>query len=169
MQFIHCTQKLLKELQVQLSDPGEVSSLEGLGSWYANLLRIERRKCLLLTNEKTLYSFLVPAVLKENLRNIGQEFLVHLLLNLKYEGFSPEVLEKVRSEYQKIGFSKTANRSVLGSMNDLAYQYEVHIHMEGGFENINILQINHKINRTPMSAIGYLYPIEVLKKLMEGL
>lgn len=62
MRILYCTQKLLKELNVlPLSDPGEVSSSEGLGNWYANLLRIERRKCLLFTNEKTLYSFLVPA------------------------------------------------------------------------------------------------------------
>ncbi|MBZ0221165.1 MAG: hypothetical protein K8I01_12135 [Candidatus Methylomirabilis sp.] len=167
MRILYSTQKLLKELNVSFSDPGEVSSSEGLGNWYANLLRIERRKCLLFTNEKSLYSFLVPAVLKENLKHIEQEFLVHLMLNLKYEGFGPKVLEKVSAEYRQIGFSKTASRSVLGSMNDIAYHYEVYIHMDGGIENAKILQINHKINRMPMSAIGYKYSIEALRKVVE--
>lgn len=166
---LHCTQKLLKELDIQLSDPGEVSTSDGLGNWYANLLRIERRKCILFTNEKTLYSFLVPAVLKENLKRIEKEFLYHLILNLQYERFGMEVLAKIQREYQQIRFSKTASRSVLGSMNDLAYQYEVCIHMEGGIENIKILQINHKINRTPMSVLAYRYPIEALRKVIEGL
>lgn len=167
MRLIHCTQKLLKELNVPLSSPGEVSSSEGLGNWYANLLRIERRKCLLFTNEKSLYSFLVPAVLKENLKHIEQEFLVHLLLNLKYEGFGPVALEKVSGEYRQLGFSKTASRSVLGSMNDIAYQYEVYIHMDGGVENAKILQINQKINRMPMSTLDYLYSIDVLRKELD--
>lgn len=52
-------------------------------------------------------------------------------------------------------------------MNDLAYQYEVYIHMEGGIENIKILQINQKINRTPMSVLAYRYPIEALREVME--
>ncbi len=167
MRILYCTQKLLKELDVQPPGPGEISSPEGLGNWYANLLRIERRKCLLFTNEKTLYSFLVPAVLKENLRHIEQEFLAHLLLNLKYEGFDQDSLERVSDEYRHLGFSKTASRSVLGSMNDIAYHYEGYIHMEGGIENAKMLQINHKINRMPMSAIGYQYSIEVLRKAIE--
>lgn len=56
---------------------------EGVGNWYANLLRIERRKCVMFTNEKTLYSFLAFVVLKENLRNIEQVFFTHLILNLE--------------------------------------------------------------------------------------
>lgn len=80
MRILYSTQKLLKELNVLLSNPAELNSSEGLGNWYGNLLRIERRQCLLFTNEKTLYSFLVPAVVEEKLKNIEQEFLVHLLL-----------------------------------------------------------------------------------------
>jgi uncharacterized protein DUF6933 len=55
MRIIHCTQKLLKELDVPLVEPENISApAEGLGNWYANLLRIDRKKCLLFTNEKTL-------------------------------------------------------------------------------------------------------------------
>ena len=66
MRLLHCTQKLLKELgkpPLQNPDTSPENS-EGLGNWYANLLRIDRRKCLLFTNEKTLYTFLIPKVLK---------------------------------------------------------------------------------------------------------
>lgn len=168
MPLIHCTQKLLKELDVELVDPAGLKPPEGLGNWYANLLRIDRRKCLLFTNEKTLYSFLIPAVLKENLRNIGIEFTTHLLLNLRYEGFEAEVIDRVKRECDQIGFSRTASKSVLGSMNDLAYQYKVFIGTGGGIENIRLMELNHKINKTPMSAIAYRYPIEALKKELEG-
>lgn len=70
-------------------------------------------------------------------------------------------------EYHEIGFAKTVSKSVLGSMNDFAYQYEAHIIGDGGFDNIKILQLNQKINRTPMGALKYKYPIETLKKLLQ--
>jgi len=67
MRIIHCTRKLLKELDVSLIETDKILlPTEGLGNWYANLLRIDRRKCLLFTNEKSLYSFLIPKILKAN-------------------------------------------------------------------------------------------------------
>jgi len=166
MRVIHCTKKLLKELDVPLVEPDKIpSNPEGLGNWYANLLRIDRRKCIIFTNEKTLYTFLIPKVLKINLRNIEEEFLIHLSYNLENEGFRLEVINKVMLEYQQIGFAKTINKSVLGSMNDLVHQYEFEIMRQGGVDNIRILPINHTINRTPMGALKYECPMEALKKL----
>jgi len=82
MRIIHCTQKLLKEM----GNPSLVdihADIEGLGNWYANIIRIVRNKCLLFTNEKTLYSFLIPNVRKANLQNIVDEFLVNLSFTCK--------------------------------------------------------------------------------------
>jgi hypothetical protein len=87
MRIIHCTRKLLKELDVPLVEPDNIAApTEGLGNWYCNLIRIDRRKCFLLfTNEKTLYTFLIPKVLKNNLMNIEEEFLISLSYNLQNE------------------------------------------------------------------------------------
>jgi hypothetical protein len=167
MRIIHCTKKLLKELDVPLVEPDKIPSHpEGLGNWYANLLRIDRRKCIIFTNEKTLYTFLIPKVLKANVKNIEEEFLIHLSYNLESEGFRLEVINKVMLECQQIGFAKTINKSVLASMNDLVHKYEFEIMREGGINNIRMLPINHRINRTPMGALKYESPIEVLKKLI---
>ncbi len=167
MRLLHCTKKLLKELDVSLVEPDKIlQPTEGLGHWYANLLRIERRKCLLFTNEKTLYSFLIPKVLKANLKNIEQEFLINLSYNLQNEGFGLEVINRVMQEYQEIGFAKTVSKRVLGSMNELTFQYEILIEEKEGLENIGILELNKHINRTIMGAIKYKYPIEALKKLL---
>jgi len=167
MRILHCTRKLLKELNVTLVEPDKIPQpTEGLGNWYANLLRIERRKCLLFTNEKTLYTFLIPKVLKANLKNIEQEFLINLSYNLQYEGFGLEVINRVMQEYQEIGFSKTYSRQVLGSMNEFAFEYDYFIRREWGIEKARIFEINKEINRTPMGALKYRYPIEALKNLL---
>ena len=59
MQLIRCTAKLLKELN---QDPVANVKLirDVVGGWHANLLRIERRKCALVTNDKTLYTIFIP-------------------------------------------------------------------------------------------------------------
>ncbi|OGW46377.1 MAG: hypothetical protein A2Y66_05380 [Nitrospirae bacterium RBG_13_41_22] len=81
MRIIHCTRKLLKELDVPLVEPDNIPSpTEGLGNWYANLLRIDRRKCLIFTNEKSLYTFLIPKVLKANLKNKELYVGIHFVL-----------------------------------------------------------------------------------------
>lgn len=155
MRFLHCTQKLLKELDVELTAVNEPqTSLEGLGNWYANLLRFERRKCILFTSEKTLYSFLIPRVLKKDLLNIGDLFVCHLGYNLQYEGFNPEIVERVLAEYRDIRFAKTISKSVLGSMNDLKHGYEFETYRAGGSERFNVLAVNQKMNKTLLSAIN---------------
>ena len=168
MRIIHCTQKLLKELNVPIIAPDKTpSDSQGLGNWYANLIRIDRKKCLLFTNENTLYSFLIPHVKKANLKNIVDEFMINLSFNLQYEGFSLDVIAKVMSEYKEIGFAKTASKKVLGSMNELAFQYEVLIMRKEGLGNVKILELNHTINRVIMRAIQYKHPIEALKKVLQ--
>ncbi len=167
--ILHCTQKLLKELgSPHLQNPGE--SITGLGNWYANLLAIDRRKCILFTNEKTLYSFLILKVKKENLKNIVDDFLFNLNLNLQAEGFPIEVIGRVMQEYTDIGFAKTASRQILDSMNELTFQYKyLIINRYGGIENIRILRVNKEINRV-ITRVGkvYSYPIESLRKILMG-
>lgn len=168
MTLLHCTQKLLNELRNPLLLDPDTLNPETLGDWYANVLHIDRKKCILFTNEKTLYSFLIPKVKKVNLHNIEEEFLINLNLNLQAEGFGLESINKVMQEHTQLGFAKTSNKSVLGSMNEFAFEYDFLIRKEGGFDNVKILQINQQVNRTPMSAIKYQYPIETLKTLLLG-
>jgi hypothetical protein len=123
MTLLHCAQKLLKEIgNPLLQNPDEPNT--GLGNWYANLLRVDRRKCILFTNKKTPYSFLIPKVKKENLKNIVDDFLFNLNMNLQAEGFPIEVICRVMQKYTDIGFAKSASRHVLGSMNELTFQYK---------------------------------------------
>jgi len=170
MRIIHCTQKLIKELgNPPIQSPDSSLNTEGLGNWYCNLLRIDRRKCLLFTNENTLYSFLIPNVMKKNLMNFQDEFLINLNLNLQAEGFNIEVVNKVMQEYTDIGFAKTASKHILGAMTQLSFEYEVLIQMKEGLENVKVLDMNRDINRTILKGIKYLHPIEAMRDLLSNL
>ena len=139
-----------------------MTDTEGLGNWYGNIIRIDRKKCLLFTNAKTLYSFLIPNVLKKNLNNIVEVFLTNLSFNLQAEGFGLEVINRIMKEYEEIGFARTASKHVLGAMNQLAFEYEVLIQMKEGLKNIKLLEINRDINRTILKGIQFLHPIDAL-------
>jgi len=166
VQIIRCTKKLLNELDVA---PGRSTTLEHaagiLGPWHANLTRIERRKCILFTNDKTLYSFLATGVKKKDLMKFRELFVMHLKVNLEREGFGPADITKTLEEYGEIAIGPTTDRSVLGSMNDLADQADFLVHRAGGLEKGNMLTVNMMLNRVPMGAIKYRHAIDKVYEL----
>jgi len=161
MAQIRCTQKLLKELKVE----PEAVNPESLGSWHANLLLIDRRKCVLLTNDACLYSIFIPGLKKPEFTHFPEVLGQHLFKNLLQEELPQEQIEIVLNELQSISYTKTNNRRVLGSMNDLTFQIKYQISANGGLDNADIYEINKDINRTPMSAVEQ-YGIDGLKSLL---
>ena len=134
-----------------------------LGPWHANLIHVDRRKCVLFVNDKTLFNFIAADVSRAQIRDLGGLFNGLLQCVLADEGFDALVLERIMSEYVGLGYAKTNNRSVLGSMNDLAFHYKYHIQAAGGVHAYAVPGIIRKLNRMPMGAIRYAYPVEVLR------
>ncbi len=166
MQLIRCTRKLMKEIG---NPPTNEEPTPGnLGGWHANLLRFERRKCVLFTNDVTLFSIFAPGLKKPDFQALASVFGQKLFRNLRLEGFSQEQIESVLDEYRTIGFAKTNNRSVLGSMNDLAFQLEWIVHSGGGLFNAPHDEVNRKLNRIPMGALReHCYSIDALRIRLE--
>lgn len=163
MLVLRCTAKLLKEIGREPADTAEVAQAEGLSVWFANLLRFDRHKCVLFTNEKTLFSFFVPDVKRERLRSLGDVFSEGLSERIAFEGFG-KYKEKFLADRNAIVIAKTNSRRVLGSMNDLALMIEYHIRGYGGLENIDLRQLNWKLNRVIAGPIGNRYAIEAFEK-----
>ncbi len=167
MAILRCTKKLLTELKTKPSE-GTIFSNE-VGSWHANLIRVDRRKCILFTHDATLYSFFVPGLKKPQFENVREVFGHNLFKNLLWENFPQNQIEIVLDEHREIIIAKTNNRSVLGSMNDLAFQLNYRIGAMGGLGNVDLAELNHELNRIPMSAIKEIYSIDELSKLLNKL
>ncbi|WP_031433258.1 DUF6933 domain-containing protein [Methylomarinum vadi] len=166
MQLVRCTQKLQKEMGLKKAnliaqEPDEAT----LGSWHANLLFIKRRKCVLFVNDKTLFNFIIPDLKRERIRQLDTLFGNLLQCVLAEEGFDESLRDRIMREYENIGYAATNNRIVMGSMNDLAFHYQIQIEMEGGVHSPMIPQIIHKLNRMSMKALDYDYPIVALYQL----
>lgn len=163
MQLIGCTKKLQKELGLDAKDLATFEPDDsGLGPWTANLIFMNRRKCILFVNDKTLFNFLVPDVLRKQIRELGCMFRGWLSCELAEEGYLKAQREEILNEYQEVGYSNTRRRSVLGSMNDLAFMYKYSIQSSGGLHSPHFPEIIKEMNRTPMGSLGYRLPIEAL-------
>ncbi|MGR9053566.1 MAG: DUF6933 domain-containing protein [Gammaproteobacteria bacterium] len=166
MQLINCTQKLQKELGLKKADlvilePEDTT----LGSWHANMLFIQHRQCVLFVNDKTLFNFIIPDLSRENLRRLDALFRNLLHSVLAEEGFDEALRDRIMQEYANIGYAATNNRSVMGSLNDLAYHYQIQIEKHGGLHSPMIPQIIHNLNRIPLKALNFVFPVDALKQL----
>src|SRR5258707_9525549 len=63
-------------------------------------------------------------------------------------------------EPDKVILAKTASRSVLGGMNEMAFQCEHAINGSGGLSRTDLAALNHWLRRNINSARGYQPPIE---------
>jgi hypothetical protein len=164
MAVLRCTKKLLNEIKIKPVDSSHL--FEDFASWHCNLLRIDRRKCVLFTHDRTLYSFLVAGLTKPDFQNIYEVFRQSLFKNLMEEKISQKQIEFFLDSNRRIEIAKTNNRSVLSSMTDLTFQLKYQIRDEGGLLNTNVMKLNHYLNRIPMSGIKEIYSIYELKNLL---
>lgn len=159
--LLRCTGRLLSTIGGKprpiLNSEAPVSETD----FYANLLWIDGRKCLLVTHAGTLFSVFVPDVRAADLRPIGEFVVPHLRAALASEGLSEETFGHLDPD--EVELAKTASRSVLGSMNDLAFQCEIRVLNEGGVHQVNVESLNRALRRIPMGSLKYSFPIKAAR------
>lgn len=160
---IQCTQKLLKQIGREYTEA--IIPTLPLGCWHANLLILDRRKCVLFTNDQTKYSFLVPGLRKPHFKMLEEIFSQALFKCLLNEGLSQEEVEKVLDEIREIAITRTGDRSVLGTMNEIARDIEWRV-SEYGLMDTDISKLNIDINRVPYKPLGFMYSIEALREAL---
>ncbi len=162
MAIIRCTAKLLNELGVKpTNEPNQPSSLS---DWHANLLWLDRRKYVLFTNDQTLYSFIVHWTRKPQSIGFLKRFRLGLLKSLMSEELTEPQVENMLSGHMQFTIAKTNSRSVLGSMNDIAFQIKSMVLIRDRLNDADLPEINRQLNRIPMSAIKYKFGIDELKR-----
>jgi len=103
-------------------EPDVVQPDTALGDWYANLVRAGRTQVVLAVSERTLLPVVLPA---KDGRSIVQRLSHELEAVLLSIGVSPDEVAAECSAMQRWVFGKTADRRVLGSLNDLVFQLQV--------------------------------------------
>lgn len=163
MLTLQCTQKLLKELK---SDLSPVKNADPVTLWHANLLTLDRRKCVLFTNDQTRYSLLVPGLKKPDFKMLGEIFLDNLFRCMLNEGIPQHGIEKVLNTCSSYCFTKTSSKSVLGTMNDIADIIKWTVYHNFGLANTDISEMMMKLNRMPMKPLEYRFSVDAFKELL---
>jgi len=142
---IHATNRLLDRVKRPIlpavSEPATI-----LGNWYANVL-FWKPQVALLVNERTLLPVLMPLAPAATLSERFPEALQRVLEAL---GVTPAFIEVEIDAMADARYAKTANRSVIGSMNEfrsLAEAYRDH----RGFDDLVALAV--ELSETPCGPL----------------
>ena len=166
MKVIHCTNKLITKLDIIVQPKDNNHINQGIGDWYSNIFEHSRKQHLVFINTKTLISFVVPHVLKKDLKNYQDLFmngLRSLLLDLNVES---ELIDKIFIEYIHLQIAKTESKRIIGFMNDVVQDYKYIFTKDSVYRINTIKDFNININKKPIKALDYKFPIEVFKELI---
>lgn len=156
--ILRCTARLL-----DLLDMRGVTGVEDAANdedWYANVLWIDRRKCLLLTHAGTLFPVFAADVRKPDLRPPGP-FVVDLVhAALGQEQLPADALGTLDPDALRL--ARTASRRILGFMNDTALTSRRIIDQAGGLSHVDLDGLNHLLRRTLHYRDGYHQPLELV-------
>ena len=160
MVSLRCTGRLLKHLR-QIPAPELPHPTNRLGDWYANVLNIGRHRLVICTSERTLLTVVVPIRDSSRLRDRIQESAYEILLRL---GVPPGLAQDELEGMDEMAFGATANRSVLGSMND--FTMIARDYFQAKRETVYLNELELFLAETPCGPLEYNDPgSETLKAL----
>lgn len=132
-----------------MPDPEPAPPDTVLGDWYANLVRAGRAQVVLAVSERTLLPVVVPA---RDGRSLVQRLSAALEPMLTAVGVPANDAIAELGAMQRWAIGKTANRRVLGSLNDLAFQLQVGLF---DFPDRTLPAQSLWLAKTPLKVIDY--------------
>jgi len=155
---VRCTKKLVTLLGRGVTFTEQTPSDD---DWYANLLWIDRRKCLLLVHAHTLFPVFRVDVRAGDLRPLEPYVVRAIEEELHAEGLPLDVLGQLDAD--EVHIAKTASRAVLGHMNDMAFHIRYQIDHDGGLDACDVRVLNHRQRRTLHNRGGiYAEPLDLV-------
>jgi hypothetical protein len=142
---------------------------ETLAEWYADLVRVETKKIIVFTHAKTLFTLVALDVHRHEIRALAQLLLARLQAVLTHlEGSQSE--EKVIAQMERgCTYAPTADRRVLGSMNELIRSLKLYLEEKGGIESSDAVELSLRLSEILLGAIDYDKPVDRFRALLQEL
>jgi hypothetical protein len=158
---LHCTKKLLDRIKPELEAPR--AGTTRLGNWYATAL-FWKPQMALVVNERTLLPVLLPLAPAATL---AQRFPIALREVLRALDMPAEFIASEISGMGEVVYAKTANRSVLGVMNEFVYLAEGYRDQDG---SVDPVVLSLRLAGTPCGPLykGAVFPDKALRELVHG-
>lgn len=150
------TQKHLKDMNVT---PVELAVTDPLFSWHVNILQL-KRKHIIFVNDSSRLCLIVNGIRSSQLNKLQEKFITELKEYLLNEGVQRNLVNQYLFEAGEVSISKTSDRSVLGTMNEMSL-YCRDVEFEHTFD------LSAWLNSMIYKPIDYEEPIKVFKKMLE--
>ena len=134
--------------------------------WYLNLVWIERQKCLLLTHSGTLFSVFRVGVHLADLRPLGNYLVDAVEAELRAEALPADTFAGLQPDDLRL--AKTASRSTLGFMTEMAFELAWIIADQGGLRRSDINALNQALRRVLWNRGDYVRPIELVNQRLNA-
>ncbi|MEQ8718081.1 MAG: hypothetical protein RIE08_10790 [Acidimicrobiales bacterium] len=157
---IHATKKLLDRVKQPVGEPVEEPGT-ALGNWYATAL-FWKPQVALFVNERTLLPVFVPLAPATKVAGRLPDQLGRLLDAMEVP---LEFILRETAAMESASYAKTANRSVVGSMNDFVFLAEHYL--AGGFP-LDLMALSLRMAGTPCGPLrkGHGFPDLEVKALV---
>ena len=151
MLTIHCTRKLLKLLgAAAIVNPP--SPTNRLGNWYAKVVLVRHVPLIVCISERSLLPVIVEA---RGASSFGARFRDAARSVLQGIGAGPDIVDREAREMRSFAIGVTANRRLLGSLNDLASLARFEIEDN---RSIDLVTLAVKLAETPCAPLKYASP-----------
>jgi hypothetical protein len=134
-----------------------------LGDWFLNRFNFGAQRYIICTSEQSRLTVLISARDLSGVRARLVAALDHVLTDLEVPAVARE---RELREMQEFSVDKTNNRSILGSMNDMAFLAEVHLAAEGALADLRT--VNVRLAAVPCTPLRFEYPGDRAADLLEG-
>lgn len=161
---LRCTRKLLKYLGI-IPDAITQPTTALLGDWYVNLVPVFFGALILFVSEKSLLTIAIPIWESDNLVPLFRNRVANLLTMI---GISPIDIAAELDHLGQVQFGKTANLSLLGSMNDFAWHYQIMIEDAMDKCGFSLSEAEYQMSQIPCKPLNYQFPEDVAKKLLNS-
>jgi len=158
--IIRITAKLGKKIGFS---PSQMLPLEKnpFTDWTAHLFRADRTQYIIITNTASLYSMVMYGKGITDDSIFLQRAIGNIIDNLRYDGFGFIADRLIAPDTFNVSFSKSLNRAVTGSMNDLIFNAKYCLENE----DASPYDVSIELNGMPLSYIDYKSPREAFSKL----
>lgn len=165
--IINCTKKLFDQIK---KEPVTVDEENPLISWHANLLTVNRRKTIVLVNDKNRYVIVLHGLKAKDFNNLNEIFIQSIRSTFEQEGIVDDVIEQYIQSPNEVIYSKTKDRKLVARMNracETLYFFEDLLDPE----SIHQPTINLSLSRDLVGDgnKGYFHPNEMMYKDLEEL
>lgn len=118
-------------------------------------------------NDLTRYQLVLYGIKKEHFKDFGNTLQTNMEIVLKADKFNEQEIAIVLSEMDELTYTKTNNKSILGSIKDQIYMTEHWIQKYLPTEDLNIVDLNIELNDSVMLKLDEGYSKLAMKNALK--